>query len=70
VAHTIAELIRHEQREGRTIFKHQRQKNSAVFPGNDKREFWQRSEDHNHATAKLYDQFGLVEYEAIEAFVR
>jgi glucosamine-6-phosphate deaminase len=54
----------------KAIFKHQSQKDSAVFPGNDKREFWQRSEDRNHATAKLYDRLGLAEYEAIEAFVR
>ena len=57
-------------RKRKGIFKHQSQKDSAVFPGNDKREFWQRSEDRNHATAKLYDQLGLTEYEAIEAFVR
>ncbi|MDF7815649.1 glucosamine-6-phosphate deaminase [Hymenobacter sp. YC55] len=57
-------------RKRKAIFKHQSQKDSAVFPGNDKREFWQRSEDRNHATAKLYDQLGLTEYEAIEAFVR
>ncbi|MBF9224230.1 glucosamine-6-phosphate deaminase [Hymenobacter ruricola] len=54
----------------KAIFKHQSQKDSAVFPGNDKREFWQRSEDRNHATAKLYDRLGLAEYEAMEAFVR
>ncbi|MES2731697.1 MAG: glucosamine-6-phosphate deaminase [Bacteroidota bacterium] len=57
-------------RKRKAIFKHQSQKDGAVFPGNDKREFWQRSEDRNRATAKLYDQLGLTEYEAIEAFVR
>ncbi|MBX0293037.1 glucosamine-6-phosphate deaminase [Hymenobacter sp. HSC-4F20] len=57
-------------RKRKAIFKHQSQKDSAVFPGNDKREFWQRAEDRNHATAQLYDQLGLTEYEAIEAFVR
>ncbi|WP_310391981.1 glucosamine-6-phosphate deaminase [Hymenobacter sp.] len=57
-------------RKRKAIFKHQSQKDSAVFPGNDKREFWQRSEDRNRATAKFYDQLGLAEYEAIEAFVR
>jgi glucosamine-6-phosphate deaminase len=57
-------------RKRKAIFKHQSQKDSAVFPGNDKREFWQRSEDRNHATAKLYDRLGLAEYEAMEAFVR
>lgn len=54
----------------KAIFKHQSQKDSPVFPGNDKREFWQRAEARNRQTAKLYDQLGLAEYEAIEAFVR
>lgn len=57
-------------RKRRAIFKHQSQKDSAVFPGNDKREFWVRAEDRNHSTAKTYDALGLAEYEAIEAFVR
>jgi glucosamine-6-phosphate deaminase len=57
-------------RKRKAIFKHQSQKDSAVFPGNDKREFWQRAEDRNRATAKIYDELGLTEYEAIEAFVR
>jgi len=34
------------------------------------REFWQRAEARNAATAKRYDQLGLAEYEAIEGFVR
>jgi glucosamine-6-phosphate deaminase len=54
----------------RAIFKHQSQKDSPLFPGHDAREFWQRAEDRNRATAKLYDALGLAEYEAIEAFVR
>ena len=54
----------------KAIFKHQSQKDSALFPGSDVREFWQRAEDRNKETAKLYDQLGLAEYEAIEAFKR
>lgn len=54
----------------KAIFKHQSQKDSAVFPGNDPREFWQRSEYRNKETAQLYDQLGLAEYEAMEAFKR
>jgi glucosamine-6-phosphate deaminase len=57
-------------RKRKAIFKHQSQKDSPVFPGNDNREFWQRAEDRNRATAQLYDKLGLTEYEAIEAFVR
>ena len=57
-------------RKRKAIFKHQSQKDSALFPGNDPREFWQRAEDRNKGTAKLYDSLGLPEYEAIEAFVR
>jgi glucosamine-6-phosphate deaminase len=34
------------------------------------REFWVRAEDRNKATAQAYDQLGLAEYEAMEAFVR
>ncbi len=57
-------------RKRRAIFKHQSQKDSAMFPGSDKREFWMRAEDRNHATAEAYNQLGLAEYEAMEAFVR
>ncbi len=57
-------------RKRKAIFKHQSQKDRALFPGNDPREFWVRAEDRNHDTAKGYDQLGLAEYEAIEAFVR
>ena len=52
------------------IFKHQSQKDGALFMGSDKREFWQRAEDRNKATALLYDKLGMAEYEAIEVFVR
>jgi glucosamine-6-phosphate deaminase len=52
------------------VFKHESQKDKAVFPGHDTREFWQRAEDRNHQTAKLYDKLGLAEYEAIEGFVK
>ena len=52
------------------IFKHESQKDRAVYPGHDAREFWQRAEDRNATTAKLYDSLGLAEYAAIEGFVR
>ena len=52
------------------IFKHQSQKDGVVFQGEDSREFWQRAEERNQGTAKLYDALGLAEYEAMEAFVR
>jgi len=51
------------------IFKHESQKDRALFPGHDAREFWQRAEERNAATARLYDSLGLAEYEAIEGFV-
>lgn len=57
-------------RKRRAVFKHQSQKDSAMFPGSDKREFWMRAEDRNHATAIAYNNLGLAEYEAMEAFVR
>ncbi|MFV0377879.1 MAG: PIG-L family deacetylase, partial [Mangrovibacterium sp.] len=57
-------------RKRKAIFKHQSQKDEPVFPGEDKREFWQRAEERNRTTAQIYDSLGLTEYEAIEAFVR
>ena len=57
-------------RKRHAIFKHESQKDKALFPGSDPREFWQRAEDRNKATAKIYDRLGLAEYEAIEAFVK
>jgi len=57
-------------RKRRAIFKHQSQKDRPLFPGHDSREFWQRAEARNRATAAAYDQLGLAEYEAIEAFRR
>ena len=54
----------------RAIFKHQSQKDKAMFPGPDEREFWQRSEQRNRKTAKEYNLLGLPEYEAVEGFVR
>lgn len=52
------------------IFKHQSQKDRPVFPGDDAREFWVRAEDRNSETARRYDELGLAEYAAMEAFVR
>ena len=51
------------------IFKHQSQKDKALFPGPDEREFWQRAEQRNRGTAAALDALGFAEYEAIEAFV-
>ena len=42
-----------------------------MFPGGtDRREFWQRAEQRNLATARTYDALGLPEYFALEAFVK
>ena len=51
------------------IFKHQSQKDSAPFPGQDDREFWQRVDSRNKDTAALLDRLGLAEYFAMEAYV-
>jgi glucosamine-6-phosphate deaminase len=51
------------------IFKHQSQKDSAPFPGQDDREFWQRVDTRNKDTANLLDRLGLAEYFAMEAYV-
>ncbi|RYE14855.1 MAG: glucosamine-6-phosphate deaminase [Sphingobacteriales bacterium] len=58
------------ERKRLAIFKHQSQKDLPVFPGDDAREFWVRAEDRTRETARLYNELGLAEYEAIEAFVK
>ncbi len=62
---TVEEL----RRKINAIFKHQSQKARAPFPGVDEREFWQRVEERNKATARTVDQLGLPEYFAMEALV-
>ncbi|MFT4611885.1 MAG: glucosamine-6-phosphate deaminase [Glaciecola sp.] len=52
------------------IFYHQSQKDGVMFQGGDSREFWVRVEDRNRLTAKKYNQLGLADYAAIEAFKR
>ncbi len=51
------------------IFKHQSQKDVALFPGgHDDREFWERVEARNLDTAAQADKLGLAEYYAMEAY--
>jgi len=57
-------------RRRRAIFRHETQKDQALFPGDDRREFWQRTEDRSHRLAEAYNALGLAEYEAMEAFKR
>ena len=58
------------ERKRLAIFQHQSQKDKAMYPGSDPREFWQRAEDRNRDTAKVYDRLGLPEFYALEAFVQ
>lgn len=59
------------ERKKMAIFRHQSQKDRAMFPGNsDRREFWQRAEDRNLGTARIFDQLGLPEFFALEGFVQ
>lgn len=52
------------------IYRHLSQKDIVPFPGEDKREFWERAEARTQATAQLYDKLGMAEYQAIEVFVK
>jgi glucosamine-6-phosphate deaminase len=52
------------------IFKHESQKDRALFPGAyDEREFWQRARDRNRGTAEALNRLGLPEFYAVEAYV-
>lgn len=70
-ADVLVPLSRDElRRKILAIFKHQSQKDVAPFPGPyDEREFWQRVEARNTATAEATDRLGLPEFHALEAFV-
>ena len=59
------------ERKKQAIFRHQSQKDRAMFPGSsDLREFWQRAEDRNRNTSAVYDKLGLPEFYALEGFVQ
>jgi glucosamine-6-phosphate deaminase len=57
-------------RKKMAIFKHESQKDRALFPGSDEREFWLRAEQRTKDTARRYNDLGLPEYFALEGFVR
>lgn len=57
-------------RKRHAIFYHQSQKDGVMFQGDDNREFWVRVEDRNRLTAEKYNDLGLAEYAAVEAFKR
>ena len=51
------------------VYQHKSQRSqSAMAPG--LHELWQQAERHNRALAAVYDELGLANYEAIEAFER
>ena len=52
------------------IFRHISQKDIVPFRGEDSREFWQRAEERTQNTAKLYDELGMAEYQAMEVFLK
>ena len=52
------------------IFRHLSQKDIVPFPGEDPREFWQRAEERTQNTARLYDELGMAEYQAMEVFLK
>lgn len=52
------------------IYHHLSQKDIVPFPGDDPREFWQRAEDRTSNTARLYNELGMAEYQAMEVFLK
>jgi glucosamine-6-phosphate deaminase len=51
------------------IFKHQSQKDRAMFPGPDDREFWERVDARNTETARRLYKLGMPYFHALEAYV-
>ncbi|MBT6497864.1 MAG: glucosamine-6-phosphate deaminase [Planctomycetaceae bacterium] len=56
-------------RKKMAIFKHESQKDAALFPGTDQREFWLRAEERTKNTARTFNALGLPEFFALEGFV-
>jgi glucosamine-6-phosphate deaminase len=52
------------------LYHHRSQRNQTPFIEHGSGETWQQAENANRATAHDYDQLGMAEYEAIEAFRR
>jgi len=52
------------------IYHHKSQRSQSPVVAAGLHESWQQAEQHNRAIARRYDQLGLAEYEAIEAFRR
>ena len=61
---------RDQQRNARHLPPRVAERHGLVSSPDDPREFWQRAEDRNRSTADTYNQIGLPEYYAMEAFVR
>jgi len=57
-------------RRRRAIFRHETQRDQALFPGGAAAEYWQRIEARGARLADAYNALGLAEYEAIESFKR
>lgn len=52
------------------IYHHKSQRSQSPVVAAGLHESWQQAEQHNRAIARRYDELGLAEYEAIEAFRR
>ena len=57
-------------RRRRAMFRHETQKDQALFLGDERRESWRQTEARSHRLAEAYNKLGLAEYEAMEAFKR
>ena len=57
-------------RKRTAIFRHESQKDRALFPGPDAKRILAAGRSRNAETARIYDQLGLAQYQALEGFVR
>ncbi len=57
-------------RKAQAIYQHRSQRHQTPVTDAASAEPWEQAVARNRATATLYDQLGLAEYEAIECFVR
>lgn len=57
-------------RKREAIYRHESQKDCAMFPGPDEREFWERADARTQETARIYRELGIANELAIEALVQ
>ncbi len=69
VRHIVVMSPKEEEPKKEAILRHQSQKDNPLFPGDDKTEFWMKTQKKNRTTAEQLSIFGFSDYQAVECFI-